>query len=274
MGANLEDVLKAWERASNDEILKAISIDRADYDSDALEVIQSVVEQRGLCAGDVSKAWERASDDEILRAISVCSEAYDREALQLVRSVAEQRGLRPIDAHQSRLQDGGKQPARMRRARGGVVLWGGLLGFGAFYSVFLAHPMTPGPGIRLGEVTVGRIIASSSSPMKGLFLLGALMSVGICVVWYRVSRKLQRRNVAARLLAVGFFAFGSVLPINAFSQFAEVEVFRSRSLKGLAGDYGSACLFCAVTLFVGAVLLALAYVLYFRSAQRTAAPRG
>lgn len=63
MCTNLNNLREVWERARDDEILKAITVDRANYEPDAIEVIHSVAERRGLHAEAFRKAWKQASTD-------------------------------------------------------------------------------------------------------------------------------------------------------------------------------------------------------------------
>jgi hypothetical protein len=163
--------------------------------------------------------------------------------------------------------------ARSNRGRG-FLLWGALVMVMAL-SPFWSQPLSPGPGIKFGEFSESRIIATSSVPMRLLSLLGGVVSAAICVLWYRFFGSRERRGMLARSIGYCVFAIGSILPFPALSTFADHEVMAARGLGTIdtlpLGPLHVPEPLVGTTLFLifSGVLLSVAHFLQFKRGRPT-----
>ncbi len=159
-------------------------------------------------------------------------------------------------------------PAVKRTGRG-FLLWGAfivVMSIGALY----AEPMPPGTGMRVSDFSYDTIIASSSSSMKLLSIVGAFASFGVCVLFYYLSHSRQRRHLIARLFGLLCFAFASGMPYVGFCAFAEGEVLEARGLSDTFGGIERAYFTLPFALVLSVVFGTMAYFLLFRRGKQHA----
>lgn len=131
------------------------------------------------------------------------------------------------------------------------------------------EPLSPGEGIRIGDYSHTKIVASSSDPMKLLSVCGALMSLGICFVFQRLARVRDRSMGIARTLGLFCFVLGSVGPYFGLSEFAKAEVMEARGLSGTFGGMEHAYGEASGIVLLSVVFSMMAYFLMFHRSSNT-----
>lgn len=145
----------------------------------------------------------------------------------------------------------------------GFLVWGVIILIMSVWPLF-TDPLPPGTGIRVGDFELVRIVASASGPMQLLSICGGLISLGICLIFQRLSRNREKRMWILRILGLVSFVFASGYPFVGLSAFAQAQVMEMRGLSRLGGSTEEAFFTAVFALVLSAVSSVAAYLLIFR----------
>jgi len=150
----------------------------------------------------------------------------------------------------------------MKKQGTGFLIWAGFLGLMIIYP-FLLDPIGLNEGITIGDFAGARLITSASIGMKLLSLLGGLISIFLCYLFYRFARVRNKRAWYAKLPGYLFCAIGTAYPYWGLSEVTRASFLESRGINDTLSNSA------LIISLVGTILFsALAYILIFKDQKR------
>jgi len=149
----------------------------------------------------------------------------------------------------------------MKKQGIGFLVWGGIIAVFTIYPLLLS-PIEYHEGITFDNID--RIIATTSVGMKILTILGGIISILICYLFYSIAKTKNKQILIARLIGYLFFAFGSFIPQMLTHQFVEDSVLKP---EGFENPFSNS--FIIVFIIMSVVSLIAAYFLIFETKKPT-----
>ncbi len=146
----------------------------------------------------------------------------------------------------------------MNKKGTGFLVWATVLAFMTIYPFFLS-PIEYYEGITVGDYAGARTITSASLGMKLFSIIGGIISISLCYLFYRIAKNRSRRRWFAKIPGYFFCALGTAYPYFGTSQFARASFLKTRGFE----ENGSYILILSLVLTV--VFCAVAYILIFKT---------
>jgi len=145
------------------------------------------------------------------------------------------------------------------RPRNWVLSWSATLVLFALWAVLAAppEPTEPLPGCPFHPL----YIAASSTDVKHLFVVAAVVSAAMCLLWCRPSQRGAGGSVGLRVARAALLVIASVLPLAAFFAPASAAVTKARGLGETLGTAPYAWPLALLCIVLWMVLGGLAFAL-------------
>jgi hypothetical protein len=163
-----------------------------------------------------------------------------------------------------------------------VALWAAIIVVATLWPLVI-EPLLLGPQSKPEEnvIQIGGqrswqgVIETASPILKGVFVFGGVVSLGVCATWYFFSKRLAR-NRSRFLSAMGFtlFLVGSLIPFLAFGHFVQSKAFWAPLVAaGRAPTFVGAWWQRPITrlvlsLLLSAIVIVIAYFLHFARPEK------
>ena len=116
----------------------------------------------------------------------------------------------------------------MKKQGRGFLIWPAFLAFFAFYP-FLLSPIEPHEPVTLGDLNA-RTIASAPIAMKFIAIVGGILSIALCYLFFKIAQKKTKRLWYAKIPGFIFFGIGTGFIIQGSGEIARNAFLHTRGV--------------------------------------------